>query len=375
VQDNPPDGVLFRRSGSTKPLPDPTSEGSLDPLRQLLGYEPDDHRWKLVRGWLVGAAVPDIARPVLLFVGQPGCAKTTRGRLTLSVLEPHTELGSSFGKNIKDDQVKALGRYLVGYDNINSVSEAVSDHLCRLVTGDEVDTRKLYTDSDMRTISYRRSGVLTALAMPNLRADALQRLIVVTVDPITEDERKGENGFLARFAEQHPVILAGLCDALAGMLARLPDARAESRKRPRMADYADVLAAYDEAAARAYEANDREGMVDAAEASPFVGAVCRWLEKDTKSVAHTTGPNGSTVQMWEGTPTEAWKLARQHLATLDDWDRQRTAPAWPVDAARFVDELTVVAAPLRAVGVTFERRKSNGRRVLQIRRVITDSRE
>jgi hypothetical protein len=44
--------------------------------------------------------------------------------------------------------------------------------------------------------------------------------------------------------EAHPVALGGLLDLTAAVLARLPDVRLD--RRPRMADYARVLAAVDQ---------------------------------------------------------------------------------------------------------------------------------
>jgi len=351
VVDNPPEGVLFKRTSASRPLPVPDLErGSLEPLRALLGFDADDRRWLLARGWVVAAAVPSIPRPLLTFVGPQGSAKSTRGHLAVSVLDPRQELGSAFGRNITDDQVKALGRYLVGYDNLGATSDAVSDHVCRLVTGDEIDRRRLYSDSDLTTLSYRRTGVLTAITMPPLRPDALERLVVVTVDRVEEGKRRGEADLRAAFAAAHPVILGGLCLALAAMLDRLPAVRAEVRPRPRMADYADVLRAHDPEVAAAYESAADSAMVEAAESDPFVVAVRDWLGKEGGS--------------WRGEAAEGWRRAARHRESLDGFASQ--APWWPRDATRFTAALTTASEPLRAVGITVERGKSNGRRWISL---------
>lgn len=349
LQENPPDGVLFRRTSASRPLPAPVVDGSLEPLRELLGFAAGDPRWYLLRGWLVAAPFATCARPLVCLLGPPGGAKTTRGRMVVSVLDPRDELGSNFGRKIEDDQVKALGRYLVSYDNLASVSEAVSDHLCRLVTGEEIDRRRLYSDTDLSTLTYRRTGVLTAVGLPALRADALERVVVVAVDRIDEGDRRSEADLRAAFAAEHPVILGGLLDALADTLARLPEVRAASTARPRMADYFDVLTAHDPAAARAYRDATRDVMVEAAEADPFVAAVLGWLASVGGSFAGSAG--------------DAWQQADRHRRqTGSGWSEQW----WPRGGPQFGTALTRATEPLRAVGVDVARSKTNGRRLLML---------
>ncbi len=351
VRENPPEGVLFRRTGATRPLPVPVRGGSLDGLREALTLDADDERWVLIRGWLVASVFASRPRPMLTFVGPPGSAKTTRARLTVSVLDPREELGSNFGKNLADDQTKALSRFLVSYDNLASVSEAVSDHLCRLVTGDEIDKRRLYTDAELATITYRRTGVMTAVTQPGLRPDALERVILLNLDRIDNGARLSEKALRARFDEAHPSVLGAVLDGVAGTLARLPDVVLDEAAR--MTDFHEVLAAYDERCAKAYVAAAGDVMADAAEADPFVAAVRAWL-------AYEGGG-------WHGRPSEAWAQAtahrrRQPSATAFDSQSQW----WPRNGAAFVGALDKATEPLRAVGIHVKRGKTNGVRFVSL---------
>lgn len=342
-QDNPPRGVEFRRTNATRPLPNPADVGSLEPLRELLGLKPG-RTWDLMRGWVVAGAVPTAARPCLAFHGPAGGGKSTWARTTLSVLDPRAELGSSFGKNLGDDQVKALGRFWVGYDNLTAVSDAVSDHICRLVSGDEIDKRKLYSDTEQVVMSYRRTGAMTAVSLPPLRADALERIIPIALDRVAEGSRRSESRISAAFEEAHPVILRGLCDALVTVLRRLPAVQAERVPRPRMADYFDIVRAYDPAAAEVYRESTATVMVDAAEADPFVATVAAWLRE--------------AGLPWEGTAAQAHQAASAYRAEM--W----STGWWPTSASAFSAALARTSEPLRAVGLAAGQRRSNGRKLL-----------
>ncbi len=346
VPDNPPDGMLFRRTAATRPLPEPAEHGSLEPLRELLGFEVGSAVWDLCRGWVVGATMPHTARPLVCAIGAPGSGKSTRGKLLLGVLDPREELGSAFGKNIGDDQVKALGRFHVGYDNLSAVSEAVSDHVCRLVTGDEIDKRKLYSDTGQVILSYRRTGVITAVTLPALRPDALERTIPLHLDRLPEGQRRSETRLMRDFTERHPMILGGLCDALVTVLRDLPRLQEQDVPRPRMADYFDVLRAYDPATASAYVAAVKNIMVEAAEADPFVSTVAAWLR---------------TVGLpWRGTATQAHQEAAAYRQQVDLW----SSAWWPRSAAAFSAALAKATEPLHAIGITVSTRRSNGIKLL-----------
>lgn len=350
VADEPPAGVLFRLTRTTKPLPEPERGGSLDPLLGDLGWHAGDSRWALIRGWLVASCFPDIHRPLLAFTGQPGSGKTSRARLVLSVIDPREELGSSFGKNEGDEQAMAAGRYLVGWDNISKVSDEVSDRLCRLVTGEESVRRKLYTDSDQAVVSYRRTGAITAVVQPSLRADALERLIPVSCDRIESVDRESESGLRRRFAESHGAVLGGLLDALVHALENLPASQARRGvHRVRMADFHDVLHAFDPSVADVYAAFTERVMVEAAEADPFMAAVSDWLRDE------------SVFPLRIGTE-EARQAAERRLPVSESGQR----PWWPSAPSRFLSLLERNAEPLHALGFRVERlpRTKHGRPLL-----------
>jgi hypothetical protein len=344
VEDVPPPGVVFESSAEA--LPDPVRGGSVDELRELLGWKPDEARWLLVRGWLPASLMATAPRPMLGLFGQQGSGKTSTGRLVLSLLDPKPSgvLGGAFGKSRDDDESKALGSYLVAWDNVTTMSADTADFLSRLVTGDRVERRQFYTEFGLVGIDYRRTGVVTGVVIPRgLKPDTLDRFVMLALPPMREDERMSEAELDAAWQRVQPRALAGVLDDAARMLAGLPAAKNPAGLR--MADYAQGLWAIDPALYDAYAANVGVARADMAAEDPFVGALLEWLRN-------------CEGQEWEGIAEEARQAAQ--LYDTSDY-------TWPRSAKSFSDQVTRTVELLRAVGITVESRSSNGRKLKHFR--------
>ena len=333
VREEPPQGVAFRMANSTRPLPDPDRAGDPEILRSLLGWSVIDRRWLLTRGWLAASLLPDIARPMLFFHGRAGSSKTTKAVTVVSAIDPRDELGSSFGKNERDEVAMASNRYLVGFDNVSRASEETSDRLSRLVTGTSDERRTLYSDNDQFVVSFRRTGVITGLSVPGFKSDALERIIPIQCESIPSQQRRSEKAIAEERAAKHPAILGAVLTDLAAILRNLPASEEREGGKPRMADFSDALHALDPAIAEAFEDSANDAMVDAAESDPFVMTIKRWLEHETLPLRLPA--------------TEAHSRAERHR---DVHDRDLYV-WWPKDARAFAGALVRQAGPLEAVGI------------------------
>ncbi|SHN62686.1 hypothetical protein SAMN05660350_01083 [Geodermatophilus obscurus] len=348
---------LFRRSAAVQPLPEPVRGGSLDTLRDLLGLDAEDRRWLLIRGWLVGSLFAEVPRPILWATGSQGSGKSVRTRMVLSVIEPTDSLGKEPGRNERDDSTAARGRFLVSYDNITNVSQATSDWLCRLVTGVTDDRRALYTDEDLRPVSYRRSGVATSITLPpGLGSDALERIALVPLDRVPDSERRGEAGLWSAYRAAHPEILGAVLDDVVRVLRHLEDVKREAHPRPRMADYADVLRALDRGLGldedaghlAAYVGAVDESLADRALDDPFTAAVLALVDQRR---GHWRGRPDALLPLLstaEGTPFD-----------LPKW--------WPNTPRALGIQLRRAEEALRHAGVAVSYGKSNGARWIDLR--------
>src|SRR5258708_22718394 len=81
---------------------------------------------------------------------------------------------------------------MIEIDNITTISGWWSDALCRAVTGDGWMRRKVYTDSELAVLSFRRVVLLTSIDAGALRGDLGDRLLLADLEPIPASGRRSE---------------------------------------------------------------------------------------------------------------------------------------------------------------------------------------
>lgn len=342
----PIDGVVFRRSHATKPLPVPVNGGRLDELASLLALTPDSESFRTLLGWLVSVPFVASVRPGVLLVGPYGSGKSTRLRLATSVVEPSdtAALGSAFGRNFADDQVRALHRAVPLWDNLTSVSGAVSDALCTLVTGTARETRSLYSDNDLNVVPISRPVGLTAVGVPaGLRPDALDRLVTIEVPAVLE--RVADAEVQHRFDEAHPRLLGALCDAVSAALAQLDNVPAPTEHR--MAAHAHTLAAIDAANAAGRLVGCPSDLLEGY-------AACQQRSRQAVVAEDTFG--GALLELldarggqWQGKASEL-VLQAGSFAPLNE----RSAGGWPSSARRVPEVLNHLREGLNALGIHWQ---------------------
>ncbi len=237
--------VLFRRTALTARLPEPEQANSADlgELRGLLNV--DDGTWPLVVGWMAAAMLPDIPHPVMLLGGEHGTGKSWAARLILGLVDPSPALLRSEPRDAEQWAIAAAGSWAFCVDNVSHLNGWFSDAICKAVTGDGLVRRRLYTDSDLAVLAFKRCIVLTSIDHGALRGDLGDRLLLVDLERIADDRRRTEAEIGAAYNSLRPRLLGALLSAVSRTLAALPGVKLA--KMPRMADFARALAALDEA--------------------------------------------------------------------------------------------------------------------------------
>jgi hypothetical protein len=351
VEDPADDHPVFRRSAAMMQLPEPTRGGDVHDLRQLLRFEDGDQRWLLAYGWLVSSLFEDVSRPLLWCSGPQGSGKSTAARMLINIVDPRDALGGQPGKNLRDDTTALKARYVASWDNISAVSQAVSDWFCRIVTGGAAEERELFSNDGFRAISIQRTGVATSLYLPpGLRADAMERVVHVQYERMADTARASETALWAEYLEAQPHILGALLDDVSAVLRYRPQAVAQERARPRMADHSNILAALDMARGDADEAFRSAycGVVDTALADKALD------DPFALAILHVVAKNGGE---WIGTAKALLRAASDEYRadSGDDPDRVRMPNWWPTNPRAVTAQLVAASEALKHAGVAVDR--------------------
>lgn len=265
--------VLFKRTALNGALPEPEHGGSLDDLWSRLNVAESDR--PLVLAWLVSILYPDMAHPVLALFGEQGTGKTTAQKAIISCLDPGPVPTRKPPRDADSWVTAAAGSWVVGLDNLSTVPDWLSDSICRAVTGDGDVRRKLYTDGEHHVFAFRRVLAINGIDVGALRGDLSERLLPVALEPIPESERLCDSEIWPSWQREHPRILGALLREAARIARLLPFVRLESK--PRMADFARIVAAVDEALGTDGLATylEKQGSLaaDSLSVDPFIEAV------------------------------------------------------------------------------------------------------
>jgi hypothetical protein len=322
--------VLFRRSGAMKPLPEPVRDGDgLAKLGKLLNT--DEEHFRLLTAWIVACFIPDLPHPILTFRGEQGTGKSYAAKMVIGIIDPSGAPKRTAPRDIKSWATQAFNSWALCLDNVSIIPDWLSDALCRAVTGDGIVDRALYTDDDVVVLEFRRVLAMTTIDAGALAGDLAERLLTIELHTIPDRERREEAEMDQAYADAHPGILASLFDLLAEVLKVLPDV--VLTERPRMADFARVLAAVDQVKGwktlESYKATARDAVADVLDGEPFAQAVVVLVDR--------AGPLGVTLTASE---------LLERVPTPDKLPKK-----WPKDPTRAGGQLKRLAPALRTIGI------------------------
>jgi hypothetical protein len=349
-----PVDIKFRRQPGLLALPEPTHGGSMLDLRPMMNLDTDED-WVMVSSWLLGAIKPTGPYPLLLVHGEQGSAKSTMSRLLRGVIDPNSAPLRSAPKNGQDLMIAAVNSWIIGIDNMSTMSHTMSDDLCRISTGGGYSSRQLYTNDNEYIISATRPVLLNGIEEFAARADLLDRSIYVHCPPITMGKRKREADIYAEFAAIHPGVLGSLLDAASLSLANTGKTY---DSLPRMADFSSWVMGGEPKMPF--------------ELGQFVG-VYTTNRKMAADVSLMSVPISEPLIrlarqsiLWQG---EAEQLLGQ-LNVMALYT-QRNHKDWPTSGWHLSNQLRRITNPLQEQGITIEFRRGGGKRRIIIKAIAT----
>jgi hypothetical protein len=323
--------VLFKRTALTGPLPEPRRGGHISQLWQWLNVAGDDR--PLVAAALVAALFSEQPHVVLAIFGEQGTGKTTALKVLVRLLDPSPVPVRKPPRDADSWVTAAAGSWVVGLDNLSDVPPWLSDSLCRASTGDGDVRRKLYSDSDYAVFSFRRCIMFDAIDVGALAADLADRTVAITLELIADEDRRDEEAFWSRWDEAHPQLLGAVLDLAARVIGRLP--AVQLARKPRMADFARILAAVD--------------------AELGTAAFDRYAQQAASLAAEGLSGDPLAVRVMETVDTtfEGTSAALLELVRPDD-PEWKAPKGWPVSARDVTGRLRRLAPAFRKTGWTID---------------------
>jgi hypothetical protein len=319
--------VLFRRTTLTAALPEPVRGASLEDLWSWLNVADEDR--PLVAAWLIAVLFPDVPHTAMFLTGEQGAGKSTAERALVLLLDPSVAPLRKPPRDAESWVTAAAGSWVVGLDNLSTIPDWLSDSLCRAVTGDADVRRKLYTDGEHAVFAFRRCLVINGIDVGTIRGDLAERMLTINLHLISDEDRRGEEDLWPAWEREHPRLLGAVLDLAAQVLAVLPTVQLE--RRPRMADFARVLAAVDRVLGT-------EGLD-------------RYLAKQGEAAADTlTGDLFLTAVAARFGGAEFEGTATNLLDDLTPFDNMRTPKGWPATARQVTAILRRQAPTMRKAG-------------------------
>jgi hypothetical protein len=264
-------------------------------------------------GWALMAMRPRGPYPVFHPCGEHGSAKTYLLQLLRRLFDPHTVETTRLPLGSRDLFIAANNSHAQMYANVSSISDAMSDDLCRLATGEGMRTRALFTDADEALFSGERPIAIEGISRSIVKLDLLSRTVVLEIQRLSK--YVPTRVLRARFEQQRASIIGALLDMVARGIAAL--STVELVNPPRMADFAEWgvacgLADFEEV----YAANRREAINVMLDHDPLARAVRAFM-------ARRRLWRGTAAQLLDAIGPAAEVKSTQVLA---DWLR-RLAPA------------------------------------------------
>jgi hypothetical protein len=346
-------------------LPHPRDGGCLRDISQFLNVGPQSEI--LLLTWLSYALLPDTPYPIVALSGAQGSGKSTITRIMRALIDPSFAPLTTIPRSERDLAIAASNGHLITMDNLSEIPPALSDAMCRIATGGSFRTRQLYTDDSEMIFTYRRPLVINGIEELPIRADLLDRAILIHVEPIADDTRRDESSFWRDFENMRPRLFGSLLDIIRIGIIRLRDVKLSSV--PRMADFARWGVAVEEpmgfakgAFLATYLSNREDAHVAALDSSPIAEALCRFLE--CRHVFHGTALvllNNLRLFL------EGLHLDHPEIGQL------LRHPKFPRAPNQLSAELARIEPNLAKRGITVERGRSHNGRFLHLRRITEDA--
>jgi hypothetical protein len=330
VDDSP---VHFRREAGMLPLPAPSTINptkGIERLREVLRLR-DKRDFVVIVAWLLAVLAGRSPYAVMIFLGEPGATKTSAAYAVRSIVDPNASPLRAKPKDPHDVFVAATHSLIVGYNNLSSLPDWLSDTICVVTEGSGESRRELFTDADESLIVACAPFLLTGIENVVKRGDLAQRTLYVHLASVPDGERLTEQSFKARFRRVHADLLGALCAAESVGLRNEKTLRLASL--PRLATFFHWASACEPALwrrgefRRSFAANAKDATEDVIEGEQAASVFRRFMAERGKWEGTATQLLGELVAFVRRPVREAEAAHAQAVKDKDDVAKEKTAAA------------------------------------------------
>ena len=340
-------GTMFIRNREMQSLPVPNEAGEIDRLREFLNCH--DRDFYLIVAWILSCFRSDIPSPILVLTGEQGSAKSTNCRVLRKLIDPNSAPLRNVPSNERELAAACRHNALICLENVSTLTDSMSDALCKVCTGSAFSTREYFTTADEITYQTKRPILINGISDSFLRrSDLLDRSIIIDLPTIAPKRRQEESVFWRRFECYLPEIFSAIVAGLSCGIRKLPNVKLT--KKPRMADFATWISA----------------------CMPDYGITAREVQKLYWDNIHKADQIALSGDLFA---QRFLALVRQHgdfTGTATEL-RQSLQSVWPVNELRYLptprglsEKLSRLAPNLSRLGITVKRNRSAKERTLEV---------
>lgn len=347
--------LKFLKTLTMGDMPKPKHGKSLDVLRRYLNIYDED--WPLIKGLVLTHFMPDGPYPVGVFLGPQGSAKSTNQSIILNIADPRPNIAMGryrLPRNENDLVIMAKRNRVLGFDNVSTIPEWLSDSICILSTGGNLLRRRLYTDDDMIAYGQKKPVLLNGIGDIVTRPDLLDRSIVIECPYL--QGYKTEHQLYAEYREDLPYILGAVLDLSQKAMDNFETVR-DVDDSVRMSDALRwVTAAGIEEFEPRFIHNRNRGAEIAVQNSAvgrYIKAVAdkhRGEPTNPDLLERLNVPEGLAFGKWVGTMHRLYEEGE--LTATGDYD-------WPKKFENFVSQVYRVEPMLSRLGISLQKHRTN----------------
>lgn len=234
-----PESIKFISGNSDIDIPKPNFIDGFDLLKELksfINYQ-NENDLKLIVCYIIYSFFPADygSKPILVLGGEQGSGKSNVSKFLKNLIDPSSEPLLSI-KTKEDLYIACKSEWLIVLDNLSTISNDLSDVICKTATGTAYKTRLLFTNGEPHSISTKNPLIINGIGELISREDLADRCIQINLAQITS--RKSEVELNQEFESKRAKIFGAGVTILSKVLHILP--HISSDHLPRMADFAKV---------------------------------------------------------------------------------------------------------------------------------------